>query len=220
MTPRSIVMVFAALVACAAPIRAEVLGPLLPRKAIEMGLMVRDTDRIFVYEGEETRFTQRDEPFTIRYGISSTATLSLELDANPFDIDDNGIYYTVGASIQALIWRHSAYAITVGASYARTLAINPIEPKTQYYEQNLDWTLLGQRSFGVRNQELTVWLGPRLSYMSVTPQAPHEEDYQESQNLFGGVMGTGLLLVEHIVLEGQLMWIDEVEYRVTLGFRF
>lgn len=210
----------ALLLAGVGSIQAEVIGPLLPRKVIEMGMMVRDTDRMLVYEENDIRFTQTDVPFTIRYGISSTATLSLELNGNPFNFDEVAIFYTVGASIQALVWRQSGYAMTVSASYTRTLAIDEGESEQTFYEQSLYWTFLGQRAFDVRKQELSVWLGPLVSYMSVTPQAPAEEHYTESQNLLGGVVGLGFLLVDHIILQGQIMWIDDAEYRATLAYRF
>lgn len=214
-------MAIAVFLLAATPLHAEVTGPLLPRKAIEIGFMLRDTDRVVEYEDSEARYTQRDLPVTVRYGLTSTATFSLELDGNPFNHqDDVGIYYTAGASIQALLWRHEEYVVTVGASYARTFAIDTKEPKTQYDAQFIDWTLLGQRSFDVRSQELTVWIGPRVSYMSTALEAPIEGEYYEAQNLFGGLVGVGILLIDHIVVQGQLAWIDEPEYRINLAYRF
>ncbi len=198
---------------------AEVIGPLLPRKAIEMGLTAGDIDRALEYEGEVARFEESFTRFTIRYGISTTATFSLELAGNPFNLDDEA-YYDVGASIQTSIWRGAEYAITVSASYSSTLAIEPRVPKRQFDQQSLEWTLLVQREIPVRSEDLTVWLGPLISYMNVTPQAPQEEDYSESQSLLGGVVGVGLLVVDHVVMQGQLLWIDEPEYRVTLAYRF
>ena len=222
MKTRSILVAatFVALASQAAPVRSEVIGPLLPRQAIEMGFTARETDRILEYEGEESRFVQRDIPFTLRYGISTTTTLSLELSGNLFNDDDDVSFYTVGASVQLLVWRARGYTITMGLSYARTLGIDEIDPKKQYDEQFLDWVLLGQREFLVHDQEFTLWLGPRVSYMSVKPQAPEVEIYNEAKNLLGGVVGAGFLLVDHIVLQGQLVYIDEPEYRLNLAYRF
>jgi hypothetical protein len=214
---RPVVLAVITMTACATPLRAEVLGPLLPRNAVEIGLTARDTDRTLEYAAQEFRFTQSELPATIRFGLSTTATLSFELDANPFDTED--AFYTVGASIQALIWREGVNAITVTASYARTYALDVRASDNAWDEQRLDWSLLGQRSLDVWNQEATAWLGPMVSYVYATPRSTPNESW-ESSDLLGGAAGAELLFVDHILLQGALVWIDEPEYRVTLGYRF
>ena len=208
------------LASSAAIVRAEVIGPLLPRKSIEVGITVRQVDRQFEYHDEKVRLEQRDTPITFRYGLSTNATVSFELSGTPLDTETE-TFYTVGATVHALIWKHSVYAVSMGVAYSRTLAVEyDVPPRKQYREQAIDWMLLGQRSFALGSEELTLWAGPWVEYMSLTPQLPEEQDYYESENLLGGIAGAGFLFLDHIVLNGSLAWIDDPEYRLNLAYRF
>ena len=86
--------------------------------------------------------------------------------------------------------------------------------------QGIDWTILGEYALALGRLDATIWAGPTVSYLIVEEQAPCEELSYVSDRVFGVFLGATLPSSIGIVLQGSLVWIDEPEYRATLGYRF
>ncbi len=217
---------FAAAIVClVAPLssRAEVLGPLLRERELEIGIMERHVDRLIDPEvGDPVQWKGEDYPVTIRYGLTANATLSFELSGDPnamfFELDV--VQYTVGAGIAALVWSHDDFVLSTGVHYYRRLDFYREAGYPDYINQGIDWALLAQQELRIGRMVSSIWGGPTISYLIVEPQAPFSEDSNIPDNVVGGVVGATLLSSIGIVLQGSLVWIDEPEYRLNLAYRF
>lgn len=202
---------------------SEVLGPLLPKHTLEIGIMFRKIDRVIEHEGRDpVTWTQDDYPVTLRYGVASNATISIELSADPNGIafDEDVVQYTVGAGIETLIASHNQFRLNTSIHYYRRLDVFRSPGYCDDLTQGIDWTILGDYSFGLGRLDATIWGGPTVSYLIIEEQGPCEELSYVSDRVFGGVVGATLPSRIGIVLQGSLVWIDEPEYRINLGYRF
>ena len=201
---------------------AEVLGPLLPSRTLEVGVMERKTNRLMERNNEQYISEGFDYPVTLRYGVTSGATLSFELSAYPNSwlYESDVVSYTVGAGITTLIWLHGDLAITTGAHYYRTLNVDREPGRCDLIVQGIDWTLLGEQSFDVGPVGGVFWGGPTVSYHLVEAQAPCDEETATPEDVVGGVVGLTLASRIGIVLQGSYVWIGESEYRLSLAYRF
>ncbi|MCI0452042.1 MAG: hypothetical protein L0Z51_06560 [Candidatus Latescibacteria bacterium] len=216
----------AAAIACLAiPIEAnaEVLGPLLRERELEIGVLERHVDRLIdPDDGEPFQWKGEDYPVTIRYGLTASATLSFELsgDPNSMFFETDVVQYTVGAGIAALVWSRHDFALSTGIHYYRRLDAYREPGWKDYITRGIDWTFLGQQEFSIGRIDGSMWGGPTVSYLVVQPQAPWTEEDLVPESVVGGVIGLTLLSRIGIVLQGSFVWIDEPEYRLNLAYRF
>lgn len=202
---------------------AEVVGPLLPERTLEVGIMQRKVRRAIDKEqGEPVVWERFDYPITLRYGITPNATVSMELSGDPNAIvyDEDVIQYTVGAGIEALVASPGDCQITTGIHYYRGLDVYRDPGYCDNDIQGIDWTLLGQYEFGIGRSQMVVWGGPTISYLIVEAQAPCPEGKFVTDNVVGGIVGATLPSRIGLVLQGSLVWVDEPEYRLNLAYRF
>lgn len=204
------------------PVKAEVLGPLLSKGTLEIGIMEREVDRIVEGGGETKDFKQWDYPVTFRYGVTESATLSFELSGDPNAMfnDLDIVQYTVGAGISTLVWSHDEFLLSTGFHYYRRLDVYGEPGWCDFLTQGVDWELLGQQSFDIGRVAFTMWGGPTVSYLILQAQAPCSETTMTGEQVLGGVVGLTLLSRIGIVLQGSFVWIDDPEYRLNLAYRF
>jgi hypothetical protein len=217
----SLLAIAAACIPCVAT--AEVLGPLLPARTLEIGVMERRVNRVMEPDNNELfEWNAEDYPVTIRYGVTASATLSLELSGNPngmfFDVDV--VQYTVGAGIATMVWSHGEFVLSTGAHYYRRLDVYREPGYCDKITQGIDWTLLGQREFRVGRVDGSIWGGPTVSYLILDDEPPCFEQSITPDQVWGGVAGMTLLSRIGFVLQGSYVWVGESEYRINLAYRF
>jgi len=201
---------------------AEVLGPLLSKGTLEIGIMEREVDRVVEGGGKSEDWKWWDYPVTIRYGVTANATVSFELSGDPNAMfnEIDVVQYTVGAGISTLVWSHDEFLVSTGLHYYRRLDVYGEPGWCDFQTQGIDWELLGQQPFEIGRVGFTIWGGPTVSYVVLQPQAPCVETNLVGEQVFGGVVGATLPSRMGIVLQGSFVWIDDPEYRLNLGFRF
>ena len=212
-----------ALVLLATGAGAEVLGPLLRDRELEIGIMERHVNRLVdPDDGEPVQWKGEDYPVTIRYGITTSATLSFELsgDPNSMFFGSDVVQYTVGAGITTSVWSQDEFMVTTGVHYYRRMDVYREPGYCDKVTQGIDWTLLRQQSFRMGRIGGWLWGGPTVSYLILETEAPCPEVDIIPDNVVGGVVGLTLLSRIGIVLQGSFVWIDEPEYRLNLAYRF
>ncbi len=189
-------------------------------------MMQRKTERVIDPDnGASFTFEQYDYPFVLRYGVTTSATLSCELSGAPnaWIVSDDEVditQYTVGVGVAALVWSHEDFALTTGAHYYRRLDFYQEPGQCDIIVQSVDWALLGQQEFPLGRGLATLWGGPTISYLVVEPQAPCPEESLTAQDIVGGVAGLTLASKIGLVLQGSYVWVGDSEYRLTLAYRF
>jgi hypothetical protein len=199
---------------------AQVVGPLLPAGRLEVGAMWRRTDRTLEDNGRTTAFSGDQEVATARYGVTGTATFSVELSTGIAGGEDDSEMYTVGGGLQTVVWTQRDFRLTTGFHYARTLAIAREANIADVDEQRIEWNLVAEFPLHFSDNVLTLWLGPALNHLTVVFQAPYPEDSFEPTGIMGAVLGTNFVFVDHLVVQAHALWVDEFQPRVFLAYRF
>ena len=203
--------------------RAEVLGPLLPSRTLEVGIMQRKTNRLMERSyGDAYQLETYDYPVTLRYGVTSSATISFELAGYPnsWIYEDGVIIYTVGAGIAALVWSDDGLAVSTSAHYYRKLTVSQSLGDCDNVVQGIDWALLAERSFRLGPGRSVIWGGPTVSYLIREAQAPCDDVTATPEQVFGGVVGLTLVSRIGLSLQGSYVWLGDSEYRLSLAYRF
>jgi len=218
-----------AVLASHAPVRGQILGPLLPSRVMESGVAWRHLDRMvgyYTYFGadlSETRVEQSDVSAFARYGMTSSATLSFELSVTPGDIafeDGDGQLYLAGAAIQLGLWSNEHFALSFGFHVASFFWRSERLNTCDYEAQLLDWTLLLQRNWSAGAFSGDIWVAPAISNFSLAAQRPCDDRYQSARENTGGLVGANGRLKDHLGVAAQLMWIEKTELNVALFYRF
>ena len=107
------------------PASAEVLGPLLSKGTLEIGIMEREVNRVLEDDGKTRDFEWPDYPVTIRYGVTANATVWFELsgDPNAMFYETDVVQYTVGAGISTFVWSHDEFLVSTGLHYYHRLEV-------------------------------------------------------------------------------------------------
>jgi len=219
-------MVVAALAAVVATAHAEVIGPLLPRTTVSLGVQERWVKRTVYYQGAGHDIEQAEGAIVGRWGITDFATLSFELSPGIYgqftdDLGEVKQFYLVGGGIQAAVWRHDRLTVSVAYQYTADLfridATNPNLSTATFGGQ-----LVAQREEFLQGQSLTWFAGPAYSVHTVTEEhgAQNSERTYYTDSNFGGVLGANLLLWKHLNLTGHLLWVENLQPRYGVEYRF
>jgi len=206
-------------------VRAEVIGPLIPGGAFETGVQYRQT--ISAYG--TAKLDIRDTSVWLRYGLSGTTTFSGELMAghnvmrtssgrSPYDHQ----YYLAGAGLQTRVGKYRDVIFHAGAHYTEAY-IFPNEAGTHHRTHyRLDLTLLGQYSFELWSQALSVIGGPGYFYLEDVywGELEYKGVTYNAKNNWGGIIGGNAVLGDIIVVHLSLVITDYAQARTGLGFRF
>ena len=202
---------------------AEVIGPLLPSGACELGIRWREFNRTMFYELSTTTFERNDATVFVRYGLTSNATIALELMAAPGDLVSEETverFYSVGAALRTMIWKQDSFAITTGIHYLSSY-LRRLPEKCDRETQSIDWELLGEWTTSLGDAyHFSAWGGPVLSHVSFSNQGPCDEDYWQPSEMLGATLGARFLFWDHVLIDGEVIWVENVEPRLAVAYRF
>lgn len=216
-------IVVLALCVVARPVSADVVAPLLPQGAAEIGVRWRNVDRTLEYEGLDRDVDRSDVAVAIRYGITGNATLAAELMTAPGQLtseEDIERYYLLGASLRTLVWRDDRIAVSTGFHYQSSFWRRESPEGCDQESQIIDWELLVEWDTGLESQEVILWGGPMVSHFSLSDEPPCDNDYWAPSRILGGTVGASALLFQHLKIDGQLVWIENPEPRLGVSYRF
>jgi hypothetical protein len=199
---------------------AQVPGPLLQSGVLEIGLGFREYDRALEFSNQESRLTGEQWTAAFRLGVTETFTASVQLAGGAQIYEDDGTTYLVGAALQTRLWEHGPTRLTTSIAYDRAIMVYRSGGDSDHWRQDIDWNVQVEHSLEVSHQEVTLWGGPALSFTGLQFQAPSPEYTYESRQIFGGLLGAGVILEKHVVVGLQGMWIDAFEYAFQLAYRF
>ena len=215
-----------AITLCASPAHSEVFGPLLPRGGVELGFQQRWVERTEVTTSQTLDWSQYDLSAVARWGATDFATFSFEgmTGVGPWlsDHDDTQLFYLLGVSAQATIWR--AAKVTVTGAYHYTLTFQRYDDSgsrtLETYSEAVE--ILAQTDARLWGQQVTFWGGPVGSAHSVNypPGITYLGQDYVAETVWGGVVGLSVLAWRHVDLSGHLLWVENPQPRVTLLYRF
>jgi hypothetical protein len=182
----------------------------------------RNVDRTLFYDQSTAIVDQNDVAIVIRYGLTNNATVAAEVMAAPGDlVNEENVerFYTVGASLRTLIWKHDPIVVSTGVHYTSSYwrrVPNACDRETQLIE----WELLVEWSSAVGSQPIAAWAGPILSHFSFANRAPCDDDYWEPSEMLGVTFGVNVVLWSRLEIDGQFVWVENPEPRVGVAYRF
>ncbi len=214
-------LVLATILADGNAVRAQVTGGILPGGTCEAGLMYHDINRAIEFQNVMKDVTYSTSTIVFRFGITDAATVSMELGGGMGSVDIDDFSYVVGGSVQTRMWSREPTRVTTTIAFTRILSLyrETGSPGGQL-TQSADWNVLLERDVRLREQAVTVWGGPAVSFLTATPQAPNVENTWESSQVLGGMVGIRVLVAKHVSLSGQALWISAFEPGVALAYRF
>ncbi|HEX5131250.1 MAG TPA: hypothetical protein VFX92_02055 [Candidatus Krumholzibacteria bacterium] len=210
------------------PVRGQVIGPLLSRGTVAMGLQEQWTHRTLEDSYRTTDWEEHDLSVVVRWGATEFATLSLQgmTGSGPWQSDHEDIQasYQVGVGLQATVWRADDIVITFGGQ---------LDYKMRRYDADtgnppvLAWTasveLLGQLDTMWLGAPVALWGGPVLSWIVADyerlPGFQNPQRYTE-QSASGGVVGITVVAWRHVDVSGHLLWVENPQPRVSILYRF
>ena len=217
------------LVQIASEVNAEVLGPLLRRSTMEIGVQVTNVDRVLEPKTATMDFSATDVTLIGRYGLTRNATLSCELytgtDGVYRDSAYDRRYYTLGAGIQLLVWDGWGMRVSVGSHIKETFIFSKDGLACQEAHQSGSEVVLVEKSFEIFEQETTIWGGPGLFWYTITSlESANSFDCRGrergSLNIWGYTLGVNLLLWDRLGIYSFVNYIDNLEPRAGLMYRF
>jgi hypothetical protein len=207
---------------------AEVIGPLLPKGAFEAGVFDQAIMRE-VYDGpDEFEWEQWTIMGVARWGITEFATVSVEASTNLVSFDSEfetpDYSYWVGGAIQAGLWHDERFTMSAAFQFTSTmLRFNEGSPRNAN-TKTAGGQLLVQHITRLWGAETSFWGGPAYSlfysnlFREVGSSGETTELYTESN--FGGVLGIGVLVAEHLNITGHVLWVENPQPRFGIVYRF
>jgi hypothetical protein len=220
---KRILALVAVLAVMPVPSRAQVAGPLMEQGDLEAGFTCHWLDRGLVREGESAQFEQVTSVMTFRYGLTGSATFALELAADRGLIGGDAetpLLYTVGGSLQTGVWSCRDFRVTSTLYYAETLASAGVDGASKFWEQNIEWTFVGEYPMTFGDQQVVAWAGPSISHFLVQEREPTNTQEWDSDQMFGLAFGARALLFRHAVLQGHFTWVGDLQSNVFIAYRF
>lgn len=205
--------------------RAEVIGPLLPKAAFEVGLQYRQLEREVYSQTSEQDIEQSDLALIGRWGFTELATLSFELSRGSGDIVGGfeGVQtaYLVGGGIQAAIFRGEHVRATVAYQFTATLNRFDEHPANVTTESHGGQLAL-EGKVRLWDDDFYWFAGPAYSIYYYTREQGTANAYlgSYSDENFGGVVGFNWVLRDHLNVASHLLWVENPQPRVALLYRF
>ncbi len=227
---RTIVVVALACVLVAlhvAPGRADIIGPQLTKGTFEIAIQNRCIDRsLYTLDGPHYDFEQRDAALIFRWAISEFATIGVEgmtgTDPLLSGEDDLQAFYLVGGAAQATLWRNDRFIVSGAIQYTRAFRRWEDQSQPDQLDDSFSWHAMVQTDFSVARQTLTVFAGPVYSREELavleTISRPRVNLYPVES--WGGIAGAVILLGGHATLNGQVLWVENPQLRLGVGYRF
>lgn len=209
--------------------KAEVLGSLVPRSKLEIGVQVRGFDREFVSRSEFSVLSGYDITLIGRYGLTDLATLSWELYAGDNELYDNSgfdiRYYILGIGLQTRIWEGYGFVIHPGIHYEEVLGFSTDGLSCHKRHRNITAVMLIERAWYVRKQKVIVWGGPgyfkyEIVWQRGTTSINCNGRLWSSYYNWGFTMGINIILLEHFEVYSSFIFVDRFQPRIGLMYRF
>jgi hypothetical protein len=204
---------------------AQVMGPLLPESAMEIGLWVRWVEADMDQGAATRHIGQHDFSIPMRYGVTRYATLSAEMFVGTEDthaIETGLKYYKLGGGFQALVWEKGDYLVSGGVHFSETLLIDRAGGICDRSQLTLMAIMQVQRMFNYRDQDIAVWGGGVQYYFKDSVRQSNGCKYRAWNNsqTLGVAAGANLLLIDHVQLYYHFIYVDYYQPRVGVSYRF
>lgn len=203
----------------------QIMGPLLPESATELGPRVRWVQADMEWGTLTSYVDQYDVTVPIRFGVTRFATLSAELSIGNQEMHSREYelrYYTLGGGFQALVWEKDDYIVSGGVHFAETMIIDKSGSQCDREQFTLLAIIQVQRNINYWDQELVLWGGAVQYYFSDDAQGGvncKATGYNNSSTL-GVAMGANLLLYDHYQLYYHFLYVDYYQPHIGLSYRF
>lgn len=204
---------------------AQIMGPLLPESAMELGLRARWVQADMDQGASSAYVDQYDFSFPARIGVTRYATLSAELFAGNQDahsLEHDLRYYTLGGGFQALVWEKEPYVVSGAVHFSETLIIDRSGGECDREQFTLLATIQVQRTFQYRGQNVVLWGGGAQYYFSddvVDGNNCTASGWNNSRTI-GIVAGANLLLFDHAQIYYHFIYVDYYQPHLGVAYRF
>lgn len=203
----------------------QIMGPLLPEGAMELGPRVRWVQADMEWGMQSNYVDQYDVTVPLRFGVTRFATLSAELFIGDQDMHSREAelrYYTLGGGFQTLVWEKDDYIVSGGVHFVETLIIDKSGNQCDREQFALLAIMQVQRNINYWDQELVLWGGVVQYYFSDNVEGGNQckaSGYNNSATL-GGALGANLLLYDHYQLYYHFIYVDYYQPHIGLSYRF
>jgi hypothetical protein len=204
---------------------AQVMGPILERHTLEIGVTYKWYDRDF----ESTYIGQEDwsaGAIYFKWGACRWATFDFEGGISTVSHDDfpdnNYRRYTFGGGITARLYRGKWFDVGLSGHYSEIFDHDRSDNQLHKNTRNITSVLQIEKEFDIRDQRLTVWGGPAFVFDQSRqyPWGSSDPIRDETSNNFGFVVGLNAVVFDRLALFANGVYADAFQPRLGAGVEF
>ncbi len=205
--------------------QAQVMGPILDRHQLEVGVTYKWYERDF----ESTYLGRVDwsaGAIYFKYGACRWATFDFEGGISTVhhdDFPDNDYRrYTIGGGITAKLYRGKWVDLSLSGHYSEIFDHDRTDSQLHKNTRDITSVLQVEKAFDIREQRLVVWGGPAFVYDQSRqyPWGTSNPVKDETSNNFGFVVGVNAVVFQRVDLFAHGVYADAFQPRLGAGFQF
>ena len=225
MKTKIILVLLTLVVLTAVTARAQVMGPVLERHTLEIGITYKWYERDFesTYLGLENWSAGA---IYFKFGACRWATFDFEGGISTVHHDDfpENDYrrYTIGGGITAKVYRGRWVELSLSGHYSEIFDHDRSDNQLHKNTRDIISALQIEKEFVIGEQWLMVWGGPAFVYDQSRqyPWGTSNPVRNETSNNFGFVIGANAVVFQRLDIFANVVYADAFQPRLGAGVQF